>query len=195
MKGGFDVWTNGHSWFAACKRTLGFMDRLSIRDVRLKDAAGIAEIYRPIVEFTTISFEESAPDSDEVAARVRSIASAYPWLVACLDDRVIGYTYAHRFRERSAYRHSVEVSVYVGEPARGCGVGRKLYETLLARLRDLGYHRAFAGIALPNDASIALHRSVGFEMIGIYSESGRKFERWIDVAWWQRVIARTRRPG
>jgi L-amino acid N-acyltransferase YncA len=164
------------------------MSSVSIRDVRLHDAAAIAEIYRPIVESTIISFEESAPDANEIAARIARTAADYPWLVACLDGSVNGYAYAHRFRERAAYRHSVEVSVYVDEAARGRGVGRMLYETLLARLQDEGYHRAFAGIALPNDASVALHRSVGFELIGVYSESGRKFDRWIDVAWWQRVV-------
>lgn len=161
---------------------------LRVRAAATGDARAIAEIYRPIVESTTISFEEVAPDEPEMARRISETASAYPWLVAESNDTVLGYAYAGRHRERSAYRYSVDVSVYLAEEARGRGIGSALYAELFEELNRRGFHRAFAGIALPNDASIALHRRFGFELVGVYSEVGRKFDRWLDVAWWQRAV-------
>jgi len=101
---------------------------------------------------------------------------------------VKGYAYACRHRERAAYRYSVDVSVYVAQDARNAGIASALYETLFAQLAQRGFHRAFAGIALPNQASIALHRRFGFEPVGIYKEVGRKFDRWLDVSWWQKAL-------
>lgn len=159
-----------------------------IRDAAQSDAPAVAEIYRPVVESTTISFEETAPGADEIARRIGETTRTHPWLVAESGEGVLGYAYGSRHRERWAYRYSVDVSVYVGQTARRGGIGAALYEALFARLRDLGFHRAFAGIALPNEASIALHRRCGFEPVGIYKEVGRKFDRWLDVAWWQKPL-------
>ena len=159
-----------------------------IREVALEDAGECAEIYRPIVEQSIISFEETAPDADEFKRRIASVTEHYPWLVALSNDRVVGYAYGHRHRERAAYRYAVEVSVYVDEGERGNGVGRKLYDALLAQLRERKFHQAFAGIALPNEASEALHARCGFIKIGVFREIGRKFDRWIDVSWWQRAL-------
>lgn len=159
-----------------------------LRPVLSSDAEGIAAIYRPIVENTTISFEEVAPDAAEFARRIAEITQRYPWLVAELDGTVAGYAYASRHRERSGYRYSADVSVYLAPNARGRGMGTALYERLLGSLAQLGLHRAFAGITLPNDASVNLHRRCGFELVGIYKEVGRKFERWLDVSWWQRPL-------
>ena len=134
-----------------------------IRDASPDDAATVAAIYRPIVERTTISFELDAPDEGEMRLRIVEITRRYPWLVA-VDD----------------------VSAYVDEAARQHSIGRALYTELFARLAQAGtFHRAFAGIALPNDASIAFHQRFGFEPVGIYREVGYKFGRWIDVSWWQ----------
>ena len=156
---------------------------IEIRPVEAADAPSIAEIYRPIVESTTISFEEIAPDAGEIAQRIARVSSAYPWFVAVRDAEVCGYAYGSRHRVRAAYRFSADVSVYVAEHARGMRVASRLYEAVLARLGEIGMHRAFAGIALPNGASLALHRSMGFESVGIYKEAGRKFGKWIDVQW------------
>ncbi len=160
----------------------------AIRDATAADAAEIAEIYRPVVEDTMISFEEIAPDTAEMARRMTSITASYPWLVACEGDRVLGYAYAGRHRERAGYRYSVDVSVYVAQRARARGIGTALYVRLFEILKDLGFHRAFAGITLPNDASVALHRRVGFRDVGVYHEVGYKFGRWLDVMWWERAI-------
>lgn len=160
----------------------------SIRAATIDDAAAVAEIYRPIVESTTISFEETAPGADEIARRIHETTRTHPWLIAQSGEGVAGYAYGSRHRERSAYRYSVDVSVYVAQTARRCGIGAALYEALFVRLRELGFHRAFAGIALPNEASIRLHRRCGFEPVGIYKEVGRKFDRWLDVSWWQKAL-------
>lgn len=155
------------------------------------DAAAVAQIYRPIVENTAVSFELEAPDTAEMESRIRRITRDYPWLVATDSGRIAGYAYGSRHRERAGYASSVDVSVYVDGAARGRGVGSALYAALLALLERVGtFHRAFAGIALPNDASVALHKKHGFELVGIYREVGRKFDRWIDVAWWQRGLTR-----
>ena len=153
------------------------------------DAAGIAEIYRPVVERTTISFEEAAPDADEIGARIVRTTAEYPWLVACNTDAVIGYAYAGRHRERAGYRYSVDVSVYVAQEARGRSIGTMLYTALFENLAERGFHRAFAGITLPNDASLALHRRFGFRDVGVYHEVGYKFGKWLDVLWCERPVS------
>ncbi|MFY9718674.1 MAG: arsinothricin resistance N-acetyltransferase ArsN1 family B [Candidatus Cybelea sp.] len=164
-----------------------------IRSATPNDAHALAEIYRPIVEHTTISFELEAPNEAEMRARIVQIAPPYPWLVAVDGGRVSGYAYASRHRARAAYASSVDVSVYVDDVARGKGIGRALYGALFTELAQTGaFHRAFAGIALPNDSSVAFHKSFDFELVGIYREVGFKFGRWIDVAWWQRSANRRR---
>jgi L-amino acid N-acyltransferase YncA len=161
---------------------------LTIRAVALRDARAIADIYRPFVEKTTISFEIEPPDEREMQSRIERVVPEYPWLVA-ENGEIVGYAYAHRHRERAAYASSAEVAIYVREDSRRQGVGSSLYRALFAELAATGkFHRAFAGIALPNDASITLHKKLGFRFIGIYHEIGRKFGRWIDVAWWERGI-------
>jgi phosphinothricin acetyltransferase len=152
------------------------------------DADGIAEIYRPVVESTTISFETDAPDREEMARRVHDTLKAYPWLVCEMEGRLAGYAYATRHRVRGAYRWSVDTSVYIDERYRRRGVGRGLYESLFAILATQGYFNAYAGIALPNPASVALHESMGFEPIGVYRGVGFKLGRWCDVGWWQRSL-------
>src|SRR3712207_347145 len=108
-----------------------------------------------------------------------------PWFVACRDGRVVGYAYAGAHRARAAYRWSVDCSVYLADGERGAGTGRALYERLLPAVRDLGYVTAFAGIALPNAASVGLHTALGFTPVGTYRAVGFKAGRWHDVGWFQ----------
>lgn len=159
--------------------------RIEIRRAQSADAAQIAEIYAPIVLHTDISFETEAPTSSVMEQRLQSTVAFFPWLVAVSDEGVAGYAYASRHRERAAYRWSVDVSVYVRERLRGCGVGRSLYQALLPILRRQGFRSAFAGITLPNAASVRLHESLGFSQLGIYREVGFKHGRWHDVGWWR----------
>lgn len=144
------------------------------------DLTAMLAIYEPIVRETAISFELEPPNRDEFARRV---AAAHLWLVAEQDDRLIGYAYGGPFRARAAYRWSVETSVYVAAGARGHGVGHRLMTGLLAGLRRMGYQLAVAGTTLPNEASVALHRALGFEPVGVYRAVGYKFGTWHDVAW------------
>ena len=119
--------------------------------------------------------------------RIERSADRWPWLVA-VDEGILGYAYAGEHRTRAAYRWSVDVSVYVAEHARRRGVGRRLYAALCAVLREQGFHNAFAGIALPNDASLELHRAAGFMPVGVYRDVGYKLGAWRDVAWLQRQL-------
>lgn len=160
-----------------------------IRAAAPDDAVAIAAIYAPIVRDTTISFELQPPTVDEMRTRIESTLRHLPWLVS-LDaaGTVDGYVYAGKHRDPGAYRWSVNTSVYVRDDSRGQGVGKKLYQALLDELVRLGYFQAFAGIALPNTGSVALHESVGFEPIGVYRNVGHKHGAWRDVGWWQRAI-------
>jgi phosphinothricin acetyltransferase len=164
--------------------------RMAIR-IRLAqdaDVDAIVGIYRPVVEATAISFETSTPDRDEMARRLGETLQSYPWLVCDIDGQIAGYAYATRHRVRGAYRWSVDTSVYIKEEYRRRGVGRGLYESLFAILAAQGYFNAYAGISLPNPASVALHESMGFERIGVYRRVGYKLGRWHDVGWWQRTL-------
>ncbi|MEM9104638.1 MAG: arsinothricin resistance N-acetyltransferase ArsN1 family B [Pseudomonadota bacterium] len=162
---------------------------LDIRTARPDDARAIHAIYAPLVENTIISFETDVPSIDEMEDRIRKTLMTHPYLVAVRQGQLAGYAYAGAHRTRSAYRLSVDVSAYVDEATRGKGVGKALYLALFDKLDQAGFHAAFAGIALPNPASEALHRCVGFVPVGIYKEVGFKFGTWHDVRWWQRLVA------
>jgi L-amino acid N-acyltransferase YncA len=161
---------------------------ITIRPATIDDAEAIQRIYAPIVLETAISFEEVPPSIAEMADRIASISRTHPYLVAVSDGTVCGYVYAGAHAERAAYRHSVNTTVYIAPQAQRSGVGRALYFELLRELKRRGFHAAFAGIALPNPGSVALHELVGFEALGIYREVGLKFGRWHDVGWWQRLL-------
>ncbi|MBO0748963.1 MAG: N-acetyltransferase [Porphyrobacter sp.] len=158
-----------------------------VRPATLADAAACAAIYAPFVSDTWISFELDAPDEAEMAHRIANYSASHAWLVAEIDRAVAGYAYGSPHRARAAYASSYDVAVYV-DPARARqGIGRALYAELLPLLGQR-YHAAFAGIALPNDASIGLHEAMGFTPVGIYREVGWKMGGWRDVGWWQRLL-------
>ena len=153
------------------------------------DADRILAIYAPIVEATHISFELEVPSREEVLRRINTTADRLPWLVATEAGSVIGYAYAAPHGSRGAYAWAVDTSIYLDGAAHGRGVGTALYGELLERLRTLGYISAFAGIALPNPASVALHRRVGFEPTGSFPVAGFKLGRWVDVSLWRCLLA------
>ncbi len=171
------------------------MAGMEIRMARPGDGAGIQAIYAPVVAETATSFEYDVPDAAEMGRRVASRWPAHPWLVAAEGERVLGYAYAGGFKDRAAYAWSTEVSVYIHPDARRRGVGRALYRALFALLRRQGYRRAYAGVTLPNAASIGLHEGVGFVPVGRYERVGWKFGAWHDVGWWQRPIGDDGPPG
>ncbi len=159
-----------------------------VRPATPDDASAIHAIYAPIVESTSISFELQSPSVEEMRQRIVSTTERYPWLVATDDGSIAGYAYATSFRLRPAYQWSVEVSAYVAAIARGKGIGRTLYEALLPELAERGFVTAFAGIAMPNEASIALHEACGFQKIGVFHRAGYKLGAWHDVGWWERAL-------
>jgi len=169
-----------------------------IRPADPADAAALLAIYRPYVEGTVVSFEIDVPTQSEFAQRIAKSLAQWGWLVAEHAGQPVGYAYASAFRERAAYRWSAETSAYVDPQFHRHGVGRALYAALLRQLAEKGYRTALAGIALPNEGSIALHRRLGFEQIGVFKSVGRKFDRWHDVSWWQRSLedmSQPRHPG
>jgi L-amino acid N-acyltransferase YncA len=160
-----------------------------IRPVELTDADAICGIYNSYIAETVITFEESPVSSEAMSARINQITATLPWLVACENGVVKGYAYAGRWHSRSAYRYSVETTVYVDRSSQRKGIGTSLYSELLARLQQLGRHRAMGVIALPNEASVALHEKLGFRKVGHFNELGFKFGKWIDVGYWQKVLS------
>jgi phosphinothricin acetyltransferase len=166
-----------------------------IRPVALDHAEQIAGIYAPSVENSHISFEERAPTADEMRERIGSYTKTHPWIVAMEDAEILGYAYACTHRARPAYRWAAETAIYVRESAQGRGIGKALYHELLRLLKLQHFHGVYAGITLPNDASIALHRSVGFTPVGVYREIGFKNGAWRDTSWWQLRLERTSAPA
>jgi L-amino acid N-acyltransferase YncA len=157
---------------------------VQVRAATTGDARAIHGIYAPAVEHTVVSFESTPPPVEEMASRMLAGDRRLPWLVGVRAGRLVGYAYAAAHRARAAYRWSVETSVYVADDARGGGVGRRLYDVLLPLLTELGYVNAYAGIALPNDASVGLHEAVGFLPVGTFPRVGFKHGRWHDTGWW-----------
>jgi L-amino acid N-acyltransferase YncA len=164
------------------------VEAMKIRAATAADAPAILAIYAPIVRDTIISFETEVPTTQDIADRIDTTMKTHPYLLAEANGAVAGYAYAGEHRARSAYKWSVDVTVYVASQARRAGVARALYGRLLPMLAERGFHAAFAGIALPNPASVGLHEAMGFAPVGIYREVGFKFGRWCDVGWWQRLL-------
>lgn len=160
-----------------------------IRDASASDAAALAAIYNHYIDHTVVTFELVPVTAADMAARVAGIqAQGLCWLVAEEGGRVQGYAYAGPWRPRAAYRHSVEASVYLAPEATGRRLGARLYADLLTRLQATDVHVVIGGVALPNPASVALHEALGFEQVAHFRETGFKFGRWIDVAYWQRTF-------
>lgn len=159
-----------------------------IRYATMDDAEAMLKIYAPFVVNTTVSFEIEPPSVEEFAGRISGIIENYPWLVCESEDVIAGYAYATSFRSRAAYRYSVETTVYIDPAFQRRGIARAIYGQLIHDLTERGFHSAYAGIALPNLPSIALHEVLGYEPIGIFPSVGYKFSEWHDVAWYYRPL-------
>ena len=160
-------------------------DRTMIREAQQSDGHALAQIYNYYIEESVVTFEEETITAEEMSRRIGALAETRPWLVVEEDSEVLGYAYASQWHGRCAYRYSVESSVYLDHRAGGKGLGSRLYESLLERLRSEGLHVVIGGIALPNPASVALHEKFGFKKAAHYEEVGFKFGKWIDVGYWQ----------
>jgi phosphinothricin acetyltransferase len=153
------------------------------------DAERIAAIYNYYILSTPVTFEEEPVSSEQIAQRIDEVLSVpLPWLVFERDNAILGYAYAAKWRPRSAYRFSVEVSVYLDRQAVGAGVGSKLYEALFAALKERNIHVVIGGITLPNDPSVALHEKFGMKKVAHFEEVGFKFGRWLDVGYWEKLL-------
>lgn len=162
---------------------------LRVRPALDTDASAIAEIYNHYIRTSIATFEVTAVDAAEFEGRIAKVRGhGLPWLVAETEQGVAGYAYATPWRARAAYEASVESTVYVDTGARGRGVGRALYDALFEQVAGLNKHVVIAGISLPNPASVALHERMGMHKVAHFEQVGRKFDRWIDVGYWQRQL-------
>ena len=161
----------------------------TVRGVTPADAGAVAAIYNHYVLQTVVTFEEEPITAAEISRRIDEVrAGSLPWFVAERAGAIAGYAYASRWRARSAYRFSSEVTVYLAPEQGRRGIGSALYAELLSALRGSGLHAAIGGIALPNDASVALHEKFGFKKVAHFEQTGFKFNRWIDVGYWQLIL-------
>lgn len=164
------------------------MSTLQIRVVRPTDYPAMLAIYAPFISDTHTSFEYQVPEVAVFANRFVQYQTQTPCLVLERDGALLGYAYANMHRSRTAYQWSVESSIYLSAEARGQGLGKGLYRALFNCLRYQGFYNVFAGISLPNPASVAVHEAMGFQPIGVYRDIGFKNGRWHDVGWWQLVL-------
>lgn len=164
------------------------MNDYKIRMAVPEDAESILNIYGPYIENTVITFEYERPVPEAFADRIREIVGFYPYLVYEEDGKIRGYAYAHRQMERAAYQWNAELSVYVDEEARGKGIGKALYGVILELLKRQNICNVYAGVTCPNERSESLHRHFGFELLGIYHNTGYKFGKWHDVMWFEKFL-------
>ena len=167
---------------------------MTVRDATPDDAATCAAIYAPYVRDTAVTFETEPPDAKEFARRIAAATAKHAWLVLVDDGRITGYAYGSPFKERAAYRFACEVSVYLAQGLRRSGGGRALYTALLPRLAERGYRTAAAGMTLPNEASVGLHRALGYTPVRTFRRVGWKLGRWHDVAWTRCDLGRVGEP-
>lgn len=160
-----------------------------IRSATIHDAEAIAKIYSWYVLNTVISFEVDVVTAEEMAQRISAVMlDSLPWLVMESAGQIVGYAYASKWKGRCSYRFSVETTVYVDEKMQKQGIGSALYAELLTILRGKSLHVVMGGIALPNETSVALHEKFGFQKVAHFKEVGFKFDRWVDVGYWQLTI-------
>jgi L-amino acid N-acyltransferase YncA len=162
---------------------------MNLRLATSNDAAVVAEIYNYYILTSVITFEEVPVTETEMSARIAEVQSiSFPWIVAERNGCVAGFAYGNKWKARAAYKFASEVTVYVRSGLGATGIGSALYGDLMRRLKDKGLHTAIGGIALPNEASVKLHEKLGFRKVAHFEQVGFKFNRWVDVAYWQRTV-------
>jgi len=168
---------------------------LTIRNATPTDAEAILAIYAPYITDSCISFETEVPAITEFTARIEHVIPNYPYLVCEVDGKVVGYAYVSQHRERTAYKYSADVSVYIAPEYHWQGIGRALYTKLFELMREQGFYTAIAGITLPNEKSVGLHKALGFKEVGVYHNVGYKFGKWLDVLWMEKPLRDYDEPG
>jgi phosphinothricin acetyltransferase len=161
---------------------------MKVRPITPNDTSAICAIYNHYIEHTVITFEETPLSVEQMRERIAVYTQLYPWLVCEDAGEIVGYAYASKWKERSAYKHTAEVTVYLKHAATQKGYGSALYEELIRLLKAQGCHVLLGCIAIPNEPSAKLHERFGFRQIAQFTEVGRKFECWIDVGYWQKVL-------
>ncbi len=182
---------------SACKKIKEVIQLLmaKLRFATTDDTKQILAIYEHYVKNTAITFEYEVPNEVDFLMRIKTISESYPYIVATLNKKIIGYAYATKFRERKAYDWAVETSVYIDKDHRDKGIGKKLYTKLLDLLTEQGFVMAYACVTCPNFTSDALHSSLGFSKIGVFSNSGYKFEAWHDIVWYEKQLHSTKKES
>jgi len=160
-----------------------------IRQFKAGDEYAIRDIYNYYIENTIVTFEEEPLSAQQMRERIDSYMESYPWFVCVINDVVVGYSYASKFHQRSAYRHTAELTVYICKGFERRGIGRQLYEPLIRHLQTVECHVMLAAISLPNEGSVGLHEMLGFSKVAHFSQVGHKLGQWVDVGYWQKVIS------
>lgn len=159
-----------------------------IRQATTDDSGQICDIYNHYIFRTPITFEEQPVPPEDMVQRIQETLQSLPWLVWEEEQQLLGYAYASKWKGRCAYRYSVESTIYLRPDSVGKRIGSQLYRALLTDLLQRQFHTVIGGIALPNEASVALHRKFGFEKVAHFREVGKKFDHWIDVGYWQLLL-------
>lgn len=159
-----------------------------IRIVKESDAKAIVDIYNTYILNTTFTFEEVVVTEEEIRARIQNTLKDWPWLVYEEDKKVLGYAYVRPWKERTCYRYTVEATIYFSSTGTGKGYAQELYQALIEEIKALNIHAILAGITLPNEKSICLHEKLGFEKVAHLKAVGYKFNKWIDVGYWELIL-------
>jgi phosphinothricin acetyltransferase len=159
-----------------------------LRNVQISDSKDICNIYNYYVLNSIITFDEEPLELKTIESMITESTADLPWLVAEINDQVIGYAYTSKWKSRYSYRYTVESSIYLHPNQTGQGFGKQLYSALISQLRSQNLHSIIGGISLPNPASIALHEKLGFEKVAHFKEVGCKFGKWIDVGYWELIF-------
>jgi len=160
---------------------------MNIRPFIEGDEHAICEIYNHYIANTIVTFEEQPLSAQQMRERIDAYVAIYPWFVCVINGVIVGYSYASKFHQRAAYRHTAELTVYVRQGYERRGIGRQLYEPLISHLKAVNCHVMLAAIALPNEGSVGLHEMMGFSKVAHFSQVGHKFNHWVDVGYWQLV--------
>lgn len=161
---------------------------VKIKIASIEDAQAILDIYAPYICSTNITFEYEVPTLKEMASRIQQTLQRYPYLIAMVDDKVVGYAYASPFASRAAYQWGSELSIYLDGNYHGMAIGKKLYQCLLALLKTMHIQHVYACITHPNLKSEKFHEAFGFQYIGCFHHAGFKLNQWHDVVWMEKSI-------
>ena len=161
-----------------------------IRRVVPADAKAISSIYNYYVNNTEISFEEKPVSINEMEKRIRETTAEYPWFVAEKEGSILGYAYTNKYRERSAYRYTAELTIYIKNGEEGKGLGAELMKRVIEETRKKNIHTLISAIAIPNEKSVSIHEKFGFKKVGHLKDVGFKLDRWIDVGYWELVLTK-----